>query len=304
MGIDALREASRLVDAAAAHEPTCILRNEIHRVAQTERNASQLRKTAQDFPEYATWRSGEEVEESCGARSTLGGVVLANGCRVIHVPSYLRGLWRACEDVSGGTIEWLRTDSATPSWEDLSDFDAVVLSAGSGIIRDEIVGTALPAHLVRGQSVEMTMPPESDFRCEATLCGKYIAPLPESRRIVIGATHEFGDALSESDVVEELRSRSYELSPQVWDEGVVDKITTGIRVQSQRGMNGRMPMVGRIEAPLLHTNAWLFTGLSSRGLVHHGIFGKMLGEAVLSDDEEDIRRTFDEFDWWKKVKSK
>lgn len=47
----------------------------------------------------------------------------------------------------------------------------------------------------------------------------------------------------------------------------------------------------------------MFAGLSSRGLIYHGLFGRWLADAVLRDDEERLRDGFAEFDWWKRRKS-
>ena len=95
---------------------------------------------------------------------------------------------------------------------------------------------------------------------EAFLSGKYISPLPVN--------------------------------------GTVDRLTTGVRLQSNRGRFGKMPIVGRYEhtaeTAIRHENCWIFTGLSSRGLIYHGLFGRWLAESVLRDEEETMREQFAE----------
>jgi glycine/D-amino acid oxidase-like deaminating enzyme len=169
---------------------------------------------------------------------------------------------------------------------------------------------------------------------DALLCGKYVSPLPPSiedvtttssntRRYVIGATHEYQSIpLSANEVQEELKSRTYQMAKQLWDIGSIDKITCGVRVQSSRGKYGCMPIVGRINTTTIssttsssssasnttatttttgisHHNTWIFTGLSSRGLIYHGLFGSWLATAILHNDETNIRDKFPEFDWWR-----
>ena len=64
-----------------------------------------------------------------------------------------------------------------------------------------------------------------------------------------------------------------------------------------------MPMIGRYicagNGGIQHHNSWMFTGLSSRGLIYHGLFGRWLANAVLQGDEEVLREEFNDFDWWK-----
>lgn len=299
----------------------------------------------------------------------MGGLKLENGCQVIHVPLYLKGLWEECEEkareINGSSITWKKIklpmdENESKSLWNSPDYDAVILSAGAGILHDGLICTendkhSLPVQLVRGQSIEMSLPEEPAasvaFANEAMLCGKYISPLastadtsncatsesttsnldenqtsvayptsqknrPEHQRFVIGATHEFqSDALTPSEVMKELKSRSYPLAPQLWDNGIVDKLTMGFRVQSNRGKFGRMPIIGRYlktgkeigetntsAARVAHPNSWIFTGLSSRGLMYHGLFGRWLADAVLHDDENKVREQFAEFDWWRQTK--
>ncbi|KAL7553872.1 hypothetical protein ACHAWF_018281 [Thalassiosira exigua] len=331
-GLPALDHSNHLIEKAAKHQPQCIVRPHLYRIALSSQNASQLQNTAETCPDLAHWLSKDDINEKFGLES-LGGVKLGNGCRVIHVPSYLKGLLKECEILAGetkGSIKWevLReprdnqqspeVDSIVSLNQKLSRYDAVIMAAGAGIVSDGLVGTdnELPVQLVRGQSIEMLLPKEeidsndNAASNEAFLCGKYVSPLPcnasqEGQRFVVGATHEFkNEALDTNNVMEELRSRSYQLAPHLWDHGKVERLTMGFRMQSHRGRLGRMPMIGRYadgeNATIAHENLWIFTGLSSRGLIYHGIFGRWLADAVWRDDEEMLRDQFAEFDWWKK----
>mmetsp|Transcript_6979 Transcript_6979/g.7944 ORF Transcript_6979/g.7944 Transcript_6979/m.7944 type:complete len:122 (-) Transcript_6979:23-388(-) len=118
--------------------------------------------------------------------------------------------------------------------------------------------------------------------------------------MLIGATQEFKkDALSQSEFVKELKNRSYNLAPTLWDNSTVHAITCGYRAQSQRVNLGRVPMIGQ-----LHNKDWIFSGLSNRGLLHHGIYGEKLVDMILvsynNENECAITKQYPHLNWWKK----
>jgi len=270
-----------LVEKSAIHRPECILRNSLYRVALTDKNVQDLQQAAIRLPDHCRWMDQQEMDDTLGSNS-MGGLELYNGCRVIHVPSYLKGLFAACRDM--GTIEW-----KVATEPKVNSHDTVVYAGGAGMLQDGILDAArLPVALVRGQSIELA--PTVPVIREAAVCGKYTSPLPDNR-MLIGASHEFGStALSEDELYETLKSQSYDLAPSLWDCSTVDRITSGWRVQSQRGALGRLPIVGQ-----LSDKEWIFTGLSSRGLLYHGIYGEKLVNMILDGDEGD-----DHLRWWKR----
>lgn len=306
LGLEGLEATNRLLRAARAHSPDCILDEQIYRVALSELNMEQLKVTANLHPQFATWLDSDELDHSCGTKCH-GGLILSNGCRVVHVPSYLKGLWNACQELSKGNIQWCLDVPITKSqWIDrLSDYHTVVFSAGSGLFQDSILGEKLnlPVQMVRGQSILMNLNApdfENTHTNRAILCGKYVAPMPEKNRAMIGATHEYeATPLDHDGVIKELMHRSYKLSPFVWDHGSVERITCGYRVQSKRGKYGRMPIIGKYENCQVHGNAYLFTGLSSRGLIYHGIYGDFLTSAIIDGNEGILLQDHPDVFWWK-----
>lgn len=310
LGREGLEVSNNLISASrSAQEKDCVLREQIYRIALNDKNVKDLQDTALLYPEHATWLTPSLVQEKCGSRDTQGGVLFSNGCKIIHVPTYLQGLWQACLDLSpDGGVTWsIEEDDASASgWNDrLSVFDTVVFSAGSGLFRDSILqkdALDFPGDLVRGQSVEMTIDESAaaNHPNEAILCGKYVAPLPERNRVLIGATHEWKEEpFCNETVIEELRKRSIDFTDFVWENSKIDRVTTGCRVQTTRGQYGRMPCIGKAKYNDVHRNAWLFTGLSGRGLIYHGIYGKVLSKAILKDNEEEILSQIPEAFWWK-----
>lgn len=308
-GLEGLNETNKLVQAACKYANHVVLRDEIYRLALDENHAAQLQQSAKDLPSIAEWLSADELKArmSLSRTSAIGALRLHNTCQVIHLPSYLEGLWTACVNRSStrdSKVRWSIEDITSNVVEAgrLKPFDCVVLTAGSGMFGSNslVDQKTLPVQLVRGQSVELEFSGHSREWSQTLLCGKYISPLPQHGRVLVGATHEYKSVpLSTDAVVAELRDRSYAMAPEIWDHSVPSKLTGGVRVQSERGKYGRRPMMGRLHDSPIHPNTWLFTGLSSRGLLYHGLYGNILVESILSDHEEAILAKDPGLLWWK-----
>jgi glycine/D-amino acid oxidase-like deaminating enzyme len=330
-------------------QPQIVVRDQLYRLAVTQHHVDQFQATAQKLPEYCTWWTADQLVQAgiVGVESTveaiaatspeaeasatvLGGLRLHNGCRVVHVPSYLQGLYAACRE-RGATWQVVGADDCSyEHWKHrLQDFDAVVLSAGSGLFfQDEYTTDGsntdsllsrknFPVQMVRGQSVELRVPGNDDVNSantscpsQAILCGKYISPMPNDPTLyTVGATHEFKeDALSPQEVVEELTKRTADFS-SLWELASVERMTMGYRVQSNRGQYGRMPVIGQLPAASvangdgaapIHTNTWIFTGLSSRGLLFHALYGDILTDAILEGSEASMLSRCKDLTWWRK----
>jgi glycine/D-amino acid oxidase-like deaminating enzyme len=83
-------------------------------------------------------------------------------------------------------------------------------------------------------------------------------------------------------------------------------MTQGYRVQSARGKYGRRPIIGQLPSSMVATtddspsqSSWIFTGLSSRGLLYHGLYGQLLSLAILQRDESLLLRHCPDILWWK-----
>lgn len=203
------------MEVAARFEEGAVLRDEIYRMALNEQHTLELKATAQALPEYTQWIDAADLD--FGPPSVLGALrIHGGGCSVLHLPTYLRGLWSACKSAGTGERVWeidIDCTSVTFDWNKrLSSFDTVVLSAGSGLFQNSIIKEELPMNIVRGQSIELDLG-ERTFD-KARMCGKYAAPLPESNRVLIGATQEFkDDAMDSADVQAELKIDPVSLPP-------------------------------------------------------------------------------------------
>lgn len=304
-GLEGLAATGILIGAAAKHQDgdsKVILREDMYRVALSESNVEQFTATASLHSNICSWVDKSDMDPSLGlGEEVLGYLRLFNGCRVIHVPSYLVCLWRACQGNSDSAT-WRLVRPCEDIFSLVANYDAVVWSAGSGLYRLLSKSHNIPAQLVRGQSLILEAP-EAYGEAEAILCGKYVSPLPRKTHIMVGATHEFDEkALGRDCVIADLRKRTLAAVPGAW-EGRIEEITEGFRVQSNRGKFGRMPIVGKIGDQLdekAGRNGWIFTGLSSRGLLYHSLYAEILAEAILVGDETPIQQSAQELLWWKR----
>jgi glycine/D-amino acid oxidase-like deaminating enzyme len=245
------------------------------------------------------------------------------------------------------------------------------------LVRGQSIEMDIPSSLTTGSKTGTTDGRlsgfcSSDENQPALLCGKYVSPLPptsspngglHAARILIGATHEFqAEPMSPDQVVSFLRNATAPMLPStLWQqqqhgENINDygdgrlKITSGFRVQSQRGKHGRMPIIGRYQlyqqassehedekddteqgneddavvgagvaaavercqnnneknaaasgwCPRPDQNVWIFTGLSSRGLLYHALYGDLLTDAILTNNEQVLWAKSPDLKWWKK----
>ena len=233
------------------------------------------------------WIDSIEMNAILGSSKSLGGLELSNGCCVLHVPSYLEGLYAACQSI--GPIDWVVTNNL----EGLKKHDIIIWAGGAGMFQDGSLNQdLLPFHLVRGQSLVMNVP--DGIPREAALCGKYISPMLDDRMLV-GASHEFSEEpMSEETLYNELKEQTYDFAPGIWDMATVERLTCGWRVQSRRSGYGRLPIVGR----LCH-NQFVYTGLSSRGLLYHGVYAEKLRLMILCPRAaETLTVDHPHLNWW------
>jgi glycine/D-amino acid oxidase-like deaminating enzyme len=363
LGEEALKIANQIIDDCFMDNDddvitnnNFILRNEIYRIAATEDGGKILQQSAIKYPHIATWLARDEIHErifnkaktsiSPEQSQIFGGIVLTNGCKVLHVPTYLQTLWKKCQKLSSlkAPIHWKHIPAeSSPSWQKiLLTFDTIVYASGSGMFLhqdtlEEMTASlqfepmislpTLPISLVRGQSIELNFPANHDQQWQdlpPILCGKYLCPLPahshdtiigdnnrQSGRVMIGATVEhYNFQLNQSTnlrTTEYAKENLQQLSlsfvpPELWSESKF-KFTSGWRVQSKRTQYGRLPIVGKLyeneHIARGHQDAWIFTGLSSRGLLYHGIFGKILSEAIINKCDNKMLQMYPELSWWR-----
>ena len=224
-----------MIEEASRFEKDTILRDEIFRVALTDDHVKALKQAKLALPDQTEWIEPDALDWE--APSLLGSLrIHSGGCKVVHMPTYLKGLWSTL--TTKGQAKWVVESDFTANdfdWKGrLASFDTVVLCAGSGLFQNSIVKNEMPMQIVRGQSIELSLG-ERTFQ-NALLCGKYVSPLLESNRALVGATQEFKEEpLGVAEVEAELKRRSDAFASHIWEGSSVDRVTTGFRVQSNRG---------------------------------------------------------------------
>ena len=66
MGLAALHQSNHLLQMASKHQPQCVVRPHLYRIAMTDKNVIQLEHTGEHYPNLATWMSKEEIQRSLG----------------------------------------------------------------------------------------------------------------------------------------------------------------------------------------------------------------------------------------------
>jgi glycine/D-amino acid oxidase-like deaminating enzyme len=233
---------------------------------------------------------------SLSALPVAVGAMSMSNVYVVDAPVYMLGLWKAIQEMSTDSnckVEWV-----SKNVDDLdvllADSDAVVLCSGAGSQKlwsnADPESAKLPFNYVRGQNLIYD---GKDLPEIAVLSGEYVVPIQD--KLVCGATHEFGqleDLLIQGPDLEKAESllgdKASSLFPQLQSRSPISA-NTGIRVSSQRTQLGRLPIISRNR---LNSKVWMFTGLGSRGLIHHAVVGKYLANAVIKKDEGVIPSEF------------
>jgi glycine/D-amino acid oxidase-like deaminating enzyme len=203
-------------------------------------------------------------------------------------------------------------------------YDVIVLASGAGIrafpsLKD------LPVELVKGRTLLVDQQQqkgpkgqegkeEEQFLGSALLCGEYVVPGVdvgregeegreggiEKRVLRCGSTKEYmkdpwGQQPEEEggregeEKMKALREKAERIYPPLKGGPAAYRITTGIRVATQRSNLGKLPILGRISLRGGEGGGegetWLYTGLGGRGLIHHAYLGECLAQAILKDEE-------------------
>uniref|UniRef100_A0A453QY50 FAD dependent oxidoreductase domain-containing protein n=2 Tax=Aegilops tauschii TaxID=37682 RepID=A0A453QY50_AEGTS len=102
--------------------------------------------------------------------------------------------------------------------------------------------------------------------------------------------------------MEELLPKASAVYPGIskWD---YVRARAGIRAMPPLTANGSLPLLGCLNDVIgerSNSAFWLVGGLGARGLLYHGLAGKLTAKAVISSDENMIPS---EFTCWKAVKA-
>lgn len=254
------------------------------RLAKDVRQAEDFRVAVGRYPTELEFLSELDVRNRFPSVREGAGVFLKDAA-VVNMGAYMKRLWEVCENSGRAEWECARVEDVRTLLQ--SGYDTVVLCAGGG---SGLLGVSdVPITPCRGQNVIL----RGDFGMNVpVISGKYVIPDVFGEGAVVGATFE---RMSEDDdlvdyvahektsniprAVEELREPVGEVVPGIWDRTTLVSCTSGLRALPPRGNAGSIPV-----AASLGKGVWLFSGLGSRGLLHHAYLGRELARAIASGD--------------------
>lgn len=260
-GTEALCLTHELIDAVEKQEGPLIISRRIVRSIFTKE---------QDllFSSHID-RYGDVQKEGEGRYLISSGVV-------IDPRRYLEGLWAAIERKGGRLI-----CQQVKEVGDLSSFDAIVLAAGAGISSFP-EGEGIKVNRLKGQVLTCRLQSLTPLH-EARIGKGYIVPLKDQMTCHVGSTYERRATSMEPNLKE--------ASIKIFDK--VSHFFPGIKelqpLSCQAGMRvcrigHYAPMIGKVTPKV-----WVLTGLGSRGLLYHAYLGKMGAEAILANDDREIK---------------
>lgn len=263
------------------------------------------RKSIQDFivaanraPNEAEYLEPEEMGHRFPSLPKVPGVYLPRAC-VVNVPEYMRRIWGMC--LKTGRAEWRQ--QRVRNMSELGDFDTVIFCAGA-YIRQVDGLEHVPIKAVRGQNLIF----ESDAGAEVPVISKkYVVPDYFGRGVIAGATFENREeGESEESYLEstkcadinralaELSEPLNKLVPGISEKEVKGN-SCGLRALPPRNQDGSIPIVTRVDMSE-SSSVWVYTGLGSRGLLHHAYLGRCMAHAVASGNEKFIPHEARRFD--------
>lgn len=258
MADEALQETKYLLEVAShySEEPLADFSG-IERIAQNEKQLETMFSHTKNYTDIT------HVEEK--------KFLIHSGITVQTNP-YLQALGRACIE-KGAIVE----QKEIHSLKDLQGYDAVVVAAGVGIFGFEEF-SAFRLDTTRGQSLTCRWPLHLPALKKSLIGKGYLAKGSTKEIISAGATYERGRRNEEPDLSSALKTLAPKMET-LYPGLVLDpiEVKAGVRVSS---IGHYFPLIGKVSDGL-----WAMTGLGSRGLLYHGLFGKMLARGIMDHDE-------------------
>jgi len=163
----------------------------------------------------------------------------------------------------------------------------------------------LPLRTCRGVIAHMRLPANSnkgEFKADSpSILSEAWLAIQSPRDVLIGSTWEWNSRNYSSKVSDEESSIALEnvLLPKAsavypairkWE---FVRASAGLRAMPPLTVHGSLPLLGSVNGALGSEDGsgcryWVIAGLGSRGLLYHGLVGKLMAQAVVSSDESII----------------
>jgi len=247
---EALGVAKQLIRVAEAHTPKVVARSQ--GILRKSMNLDQRERLLQHCQK---WGDVEQLEQNL--------FLIHSGITVLS-ENYLEGLSAAVTKM-GAEIILQKIENL----QQLDDFDQIVVAAGYGI-RQFSQCQHLKVKFLKGQSLRLEGKPPME---RSLISQGYMAHIGSETEFELGSTYEkeFEDDLPKLEHAKELLKEKLAYCPGA----KIIQCKAGVRVASQ---GHYAPLIEKI-AP----KAYVFTGLGSRGLLYHGLYGMALSNKILFD---------------------
>lgn len=265
-GFEAIEAVNELLDVASEEMGYSVAETSgILRLAFTEEQQEDYLLCAEKFPQEARWISKAEVVKLHPALAPVPGLWMPNG-RVIKGPSYLNGLWKACQKQNVKLIQERITQLSS-----LNDFQLVIAAMGAETKNfPELAHLSLTVN--KGQFLKLPWPthlPPIPF----AVCSKGYFLMDSPTTCIVGSTYEktIVDARPDIEVAKrEIMPKVISMLPCLQGIEPIDCLS-GLRAVGPR----HLPLIQKI-----NDRFWVLTGMGSKGLLYHALYAKRLVEAV------------------------
>uniref|UniRef100_A0ACD5XXP9 Uncharacterized protein n=1 Tax=Avena sativa TaxID=4498 RepID=A0ACD5XXP9_AVESA len=311
-------------DGASQDDEALIWRRGILRPPTTEKAADILLENAQSCLQSCSL----QVLDTDAAQRLIPGLQVPLNLAVymplalnINPNKYLQALFFACQNMAdkasvspGEQKQFKLYKEHIDNLQQLSgDYDSVIVCLGAKATLLPELTNKLPLRNCRGVIAEFQLPLDTvekyGSQSPSILSDAWLA-FQGPRTVSIGSTWQWkSDNFSSSVCDEEALTATEELLPKAsvvypgiskWD---YVRARAGIRAMPPLTANGSLPLLGCLNDRIgerRNCSFWLIGGLGARGLLYHGLAGKLTAKAVISGDENIIPS---EFTCWKMIKA-
>lgn len=311
--VRSLDAAARLLAAAQPHAPRELVKTPgLLRLALTEKLEEDFRIAANRYPSEVEFLEKDAVRDRFPHAPSDVCAAFIKKASVVDTPAYLRALWAACEASGRASWEHHAVEGLSELLADRS-FDTVVMCAGAHI--KGLSGMHnIPLTPCRGQNLRLETSDPDRVLAAPFISGKYVIPdyfpgpledteagpdTPPVHRMIAGATFEYreeteteaaylqrGSRASNSRAMAQLRNPVHKLVPGIFQGWKVRGAFVGLRALPPRSNVGSIPIACRVRGTGDEVGCWIFSGLGSRGLLHHAYVGRVLAKAIVAGHEK------------------
>lgn len=267
MGLEGYAETSLLVSVAeqTLGKPVSDSSGFL-RLALSEENRS-CYKICADKHQDVDWLSEDETVTSVSGISPSPSIFIKSA-KTIYAESYLQGLWLACRNKGAQFI-----NQKIETLDSLSDYDRILVTTGAHV-REFTTLHALPVTQVKGQLLQLEWPADLTPLPFPISNQAYLVMAPDHKSCIAGSTfeHEFDNPEPDlSRATKEIMPKVAALYPPLRNAKIMNCLA-GLRASTP----DHHPLLKQIDP-----RCWVLTGMGSKGLLYHGIFGKMAAHRII-----------------------